>query len=293
MKIKLLAALSLIVATMATHTVSAQVNDVYDPFGATSNATLPGGSPFNGGAQAAIVAGSAILYSNGPISNSTGTGAGGADESILYNVTLGMGIYGFGHQSPNSFRIADDFVLNVATNLRQVIFYAYQTGSSTTSTITGATLQIWKGKPGEPGSTVVWGDTTTNILDTTAWTGVYRILENTPGDTLRPIMSNLVNVGHVLLPGTYWLDWDATGTLGSGPWAPPIAGDGITAGTGDAIQFTGSWAPVIDVEPQGFPFEIVGNVIGPIPTLSKFGQLALILLVFGVFVARQRRQETT
>ena len=39
-----------------------------------------------------------LLYDNGPLVNSRGTGAGGADESVL-QTTLGMNTYGFECQS--------------------------------------------------------------------------------------------------------------------------------------------------------------------------------------------------
>jgi len=291
MKFKLLLVSGFTVAMLASQTVNAQATEEYNPLDTRVGASGP---IITGGTQAGIVPGGMIFYSNGPVSNSAGTGAGGADESILYNLTHGMTTLGLGHQTPSDRRIADDFKLNNAMNLRQVIFYAYQTGSPTTSTFTGVTLQIWNGKPDEPGSSVVWGDTTTNVLDSTDWSGIYRIAESNPGDSLRPIMSNLVNVETVLPAGTYWLDWSATGSAAfSGPWAPPIALVGGITDTGNGQQFFGGWGPVTDSgsgDPQGFPFELLGNVIGPVPGLNKFGKLALILFVFAVFVVRRQRQ---
>ena len=48
--------------------------------------------------------------------------------------------------------------------IQTITFFAYQTGSTTTSTMTGVNLQIWDGPPDNPGSAVVWGDTTTNVM---------------------------------------------------------------------------------------------------------------------------------
>ena len=93
-----------------------------------------------------------------------------------------------------------------------ITFYAYQTDSSTTSTITHVIVRIWDGPPAQPGSTVVFGDTTTNLLTNTLWSGIYRVTETTTGTaTNRPIMANIVNVNMHLDQGTYWLDWQ-TGT---------------------------------------------------------------------------------
>jgi hypothetical protein len=206
-----------------------------------------------------------ILWHNDPLFNSAGTGAGGANESMLQNISLGMSTIGFGHQASEGFRIADDFTISdpAGWEIDYIYFYAYQTGSSTTSSITALNYRIWDGPPNDPGSSVVFGDTTTNRLVHTAWSGVYRVQENTSGDTARPVMVNMVSAGVYLPQGTYWLDWQADGSVSySGPWAPPIMING-QATTGNAMQWTGSWAPAQDsgtITQQGFPFFIEGSV---------------------------------
>jgi uncharacterized repeat protein (TIGR01451 family) len=53
----------------------------------------------------------------------------------------------------------------------------------------------------------------------------------------------------------------------TGPWAAPITiNDVIT--TGNALQYSTEWAPVMDVGPQGFPFLIYGCALGEIPWAS-------------------------
>jgi len=204
----------------------------------------------------------AALYDNGPLVNSPGTGAGGADESMLQNVSLGMGTYGFGHQSLYGYRVADDFtVTGGGWYVDTITFFAYQTGSGLVSTISAVNLQIWNGVPGAPGSVVVFGDTTTNRLVNTTWSGIYRVMETTSGNTDRPIMANTVKVGVMLPPGTYWLDWQSDGTLSSGPWAPPVTING-QATTGNALQYLGAWGAVLDNgtgTQQDFPFIIAGQ----------------------------------
>ena len=128
------------------------------------------------GSNGPVVQGPAdILYDNGPLVNSPGTGAGGADESILQTVTLSMGTLGWGHQIAFDNRIADEFTVSDPSGWRidSITFYAYQTGSTTTSTINDMNLRIWDGVPGGGGA-VVWGDTSTNVLDSTGWSGIYR-----------------------------------------------------------------------------------------------------------------------
>ncbi|MEW5985099.1 MAG: S8 family serine peptidase [Chloroflexota bacterium] len=207
-----------------------------------------------------------VLYDNGPLINCAGCGVGGADESIV-QTSLGLTIYGFGHQFSVGYRIADEFTITDpgGWQIDQITYYAYQTFSGNNSTITGVYYQIWDGSPDDPGSSVVFGDTTTNRLTSTGWSNIYRVNEAGSGtNTDRPVMADVASAGATLGPGTYWLDWMTAGSLSSGPWAPPITINGQTT-TGNALQFTGAWAPALDSgtgTQQGFPFLIEGSVQG-------------------------------
>ena len=237
-----------------------------------------------------------VLFDNGPLVNGIGTGAGGADESILQNISLGITLLGAGHQLSAGNSVIEDFeVPPGGWQIDEMVFFAYQTGSSTASTITGVGFQIWDGDPTDPTSSVIFGDLTTNALTDTAWSGIYRVTEDTTGTaTNRPIMASTVAVNTVLEPGTYWVEWQSDGSLASGPWAPPITIDGETT-TGNALQNVGgSIAPLTDGSagtPQGLPFIIVGQGASTqaVPTLSTFGLAALMLLVMGVAVVALRR----
>ncbi len=204
-------------------------------------------------------------YSNGPLVTHPGGGAGGADASAL-QTGLGMGSNGFGHSLAADMRVADDFTLVGGAYIDTIVFYAYQTGSPITSTIDHVNLQIWQGRPGDPGSTVIWGDTSTNRLVSTTWSNIYRVSDTTLDGTTRPLMANTVDVGLLLPPGTYWLDWQTGGTLASGPWVPPITILGQTT-TGNARQWDGIWSDLVDVGPQGLPFVLNGPA--GIPWLSE------------------------
>ncbi len=203
-----------------------------------------------------------LLHDNGSLVNSAGTGFGGADESLLQDASLGMGTFGFGHQVSANNRVADDFTITNPNGwtIDQISFYAYQTGSTTTSTINAVNLRIWDGVP-DGGGAVIFGDGSTNLLVQSEWSGIYRGLESGPGATNRPIMKNTIDLGGLTLPaGTYWLDWQTDGTLGSGPWAPPITINGQST-TGNGLQSLagGAFAAVTDVGGQDFPFFIVGS----------------------------------
>lgn len=69
-------------------------------------------------------------------------------------------------------------------------------------------------------------------------------------------------VNTFLPPGEYWLDWQMAGTSSSGPWVPPVTITGQTE-TGNAITYNpynGNWEALVDVGPQGLPFQIIGKV---------------------------------
>ncbi len=203
------------------------------------------------------------LYSNGPYYNVAGT----PNVSLLENVTLGMTTLGAGHAASAAIRVADDWVVTENVVVESIQFYAYQTGSTTTSTINGMTLAIWDGPPSDPSSSMIWGDQFEDVWSSSEFSGAYRASETTPTDTSRPIMISTANTaGLELAPGTYWLDWDASGSLASGPWAPPIAILG-ELNTGNAMQFlpdSGGWAELLDgatLTGLGLPFEVNGEVV--------------------------------
>ncbi|MBK9290164.1 MAG: DUF4623 domain-containing protein [Bacteroidetes bacterium] len=223
---------------------------------------LPGGYKAN-----STRTGRTLLHDNGPFINSPGTGPGGSDESILQNSTLGMNTLGAGIQYASGNRMADDVVVPETWNVESITVYAYQTGSTTTSTMTGGYIQVWDGDPTQGGQ-IIWGDMTTNRMTATGWTNTYRRSETTPGTT-RPIMYLVLETpGLTLEPGTYWIDYSLAGSLASGPWAPPITING-QAVTGNAKQFLGSsqtWQDFLDTgtgtPAQGLPFLIEGTAGG-------------------------------
>jgi hypothetical protein len=210
------------------------------------------------------------LYDNGPYFNRVGTGFGGADESVLYTTTFGMSTIGFGHQATSFNRIADDFAIgDCRWRIDSIVFFGYQTGSSTTSTFTGVNFRIWDSIPDAVGSSIVFGDTTTNRLTRTVFSGAYRITETTTGNSTRPIMRNVCALNNVVLTtGNFWLDWSSTGSLASGPWAPARTPANVAV-TGNGRQRIGStWNNALDggtgTPAQGFPFIIYGTVLDPI-----------------------------
>ncbi len=205
-----------------------------------------------------------LLIDNGPFVTNPGGGPGGSDVSLLESPNTS---YGSNCNLTLSYYVADDFTATSAWTVDSLVFYGYQTGSTTASTFTGLYVQIWNGDPSLATSSVVWGDLTTNILTSTYWSGCYRSLDLVNTD--RPIMCNVAATPGLVLPaGDYWIEWTCTGSLSSGPWAHPISILGQIV-TGNAKQWTGAaWADIIDSGSggaKGLPFLIYGTG-GSLPT---------------------------
>ncbi|MBK6724449.1 MAG: hypothetical protein IPG58_14620 [Acidobacteria bacterium] len=215
------------------------------------------------------------LYTNGPLVTHPGGGFGGADASALQDgAPISNTIFGFGHAASTGFRVADNFTVPAGGwTINTATFYAYQTGSTTTSTINAVNVRIWDGVPGAVGSNIVFGDTTTNRLASSTFANDYRVLLSAGLlGTTRPIMANVVNIGTTLPAGTYWFDWQTGGTLGSGPWAPAVTILGQQGKPGaDGRQMDASmvWSAALDVVPQDFPFLITGIGTCATPTPSS------------------------
>ena len=212
----------------------------------------------------------AILWDNGPLVNSPGTGPGGSDESIARNVTVGLTSRGFNVSLGGDFRMTDDFTITgpASWQVTAVHLYVYMGNSPTSpSPFTAVNYQIWDGVPNATGSNIVFGDTATNRLVSSTWANMYRRQESTPTDYTRPVFVLDNSAGVILPPGHYWIDWQVDGDINyTGPWQPPVTIDGQTS-TGDAQQMVGGvWQPVVDAglqTPLGAPFIIEGTLVTP------------------------------
>ena len=233
---------------------------------------------------------STVLYNNGPFISDLGAGFGGADASVLRD---SMTSYGSNFNTSLDYSVADDFVVPTGEiwDLTGVQFYGYQTNSTLTSTFTSLKVQIWNGRPGDLGASVIWGNWSDNLLETGTFSGVYRVLSGALTATDRPIMSLNGAVIPTLTAGSYWIQWGTTGSLVSGPWAPPITIPGQST-TGNARQYSnGSWVDA-NLSPgfqQDFPFQILGDVSAVPEPGSVLGTLLLIGSAFGVRVRQRRR----
>jgi hypothetical protein len=159
-----------------------------------------------------------LLFESGPLINAPGQGPGGTDLSLLESVTLGMNTLGAGVQQSAGNRMADEFEVVGEWDIDSFTFYVYQSFVGPPSTITSVVLQIWDGPP-NAGGTVIYGDTTTNVMESTEWVNAYRVSETGVAED-RPIMEVVADVsGLNLSEGTYWVDVSFDGTSTSGPVA--------------------------------------------------------------------------
>lgn len=184
------------------------------------------------------------------------------DSSVLQ---LTSNTLGGGFQSGLGYAIADDFVIATGSwAIDSIQIFGYQTGSDTlASTFTGLFIRIWDGDPSS-GGTVVWGDTTTNVLDNTYWSHVYRGSSSSWGTT-RPIMVlTAAPTSLTLSAGTYWIEFQAAGSGASGPWCVPITIVNQEM-TGDAYQRAAGvfnpWTDTGSLQGLGAPFKIYGTAI--------------------------------
>jgi hypothetical protein len=200
-----------------------------------------------------------LLYDNGPLQTHTGTGAGGANVSVLQTAApIQLNTYGFGVQL-NANRIADDFTVPAGQtwNVTSITLYGYQTGAvPPTPTIDNVNIQIWNGPPDSPTSTVVFGDTTTNRFASATFANMYRPLDTNMADPARAIFTITVTVATALPAGTYWLDWNMGGSTSfSGPWQPPVTilGQQGKPGANAKQSQAGLWVALADAGNPTFP----------------------------------------
>jgi hypothetical protein len=208
------------------------------------------------------------IYDNGPYVTHWGSGAGGANASVV-QFSIGLTAYGFVHKAGTIDLIADDFVVPEGWEwiVEAVTFFSYEPyGSTSPSTVNWVSFIMWDAAPNSPESDYVFGDFYTNRLTTSVWTGCYRVGEGTGGSTMRPIMANtcVIEPPLVLPAGNYWMVWQTEGTKDFGPYSPPVTVLGLTD-TGDAlISETGglTWEPASDNHHrQGFPFYLTGTTL--------------------------------
>ena len=187
--------------------------------------------------------------------------------------------------NPGQQHLADDFSVPAGQTwmIENVEIFAYVTNApATPSPVTAAALRIWRGRPGDPGSVAVFGDTSTSRLSSSTDTSLFRIFNSivppatAPGTTRKIWRNTLVTAPPLVLsPDTYWIQWVTQATAPA--FHPSVTVGGTRGLTGwNARQLTladGLWADVVDEGrpdtapdvPQDFPFKVNGTIVAPPP----------------------------
>jgi hypothetical protein len=213
------------------------------------------------------------LYSNGGFTTGTTSKSGvaapaGYTWSEVQNdngvTTISNTSSGFSSLKASNLELADDFTVPAGRRwtISSVDLYGYQTGATgTSSPFTEVYIRIWNGVPGATGSTIVYGDLTTNRLGSSADAMSYRIFNSlyptasAPGTTRRIWKVTAVLASPPTLnPGTYWVDWQTSITGGAAHFMVPVTVTGSRATpNANGRQFTiptgsttGAWGPLVD-----------------------------------------------
>jgi len=181
----------------------------------------------------------------------TDAGYNGASASCIFT---GGDVAGWRMQRNVDQWLADVFTVPAGATwtFDTVIVYGYQKGSTTTSPFLNCNLQIYNGTPGLGGS-VIWGDTVTNVLVSTDFTGIYRVdtfaSDGGLADISRPIMylKLYLSAPPHLSSGTYWLSWSVAGNTTTADSPPKVLSGRINPPSQMARQFSGSsWNYAVD-----------------------------------------------
>jgi serine protease len=177
-----------------------------------------------------------------------------------------------------NYKLADDFTVTAGEtwDVKKISVYAMADASATLSPFDALRLQIWKGKPSDAGSTLIYGDLLTNVLSASIDSLRYVIASSSlpsinpsPATNLK-VWKLTANINTKLGAGTYWLLWQVHTASGREAYTPPIKVKGSRGLAGwNAIVYNASnvWQNVFDTGapsllpavPQDLPFEVEYN----------------------------------
>jgi hypothetical protein len=216
----------------------------------------------------------AQLYSNGPIStgviSTSGVGApAGYTWSELQQPNSTLGAAGtYNNDLTTNFSLADDFVVPAGLEVwyvTSVNVFGYQTSfTGTVPPIDVLRVRIWNGDPTSGTSTVVAGDLTTNRYNATNSVEAFVYRTTTITGTNRKVWKFSADLTTTLLPGTYWIEFQAHTTNDAPAFFPPVTIlNTIPDSTWNAKRSTaGVFANLVDFNTNAqlaIPFEIIGT----------------------------------
>ena len=202
-----------------------------------------------------------LLAQSGPLSSMPGLHDTGAD--LIWAVPEGASAGVSGYATLN-FRLAMPFELGGSASVDSVVVFGYQQGAIAGSTIDFLGVEVWEGRPGQPGSSRVAGDASVDRLTSAEFANAYVALGGVTFANDRPVYALTAgDLGWSLGAGDYWLVWSMGGTLDGGPYSPYLGNDTQPV-MGEALQqFLGAWRPARTSTDSGvqvaLPFEVYGS----------------------------------
>ena len=209
----------------------------------------------------------AYLYNSSDMVTRPGEGYHGADLCALYGgqSTLAYKATANVTDLNHSYWIADDFILAASAQVSHIDFYAFQSNSGTTSSITGCYVRIYNNRPEDSTAVPIW-TSSANCMVSTEWSGLFRTTNTNLADTTRPIMKVSAQINTALAAGTYWVAVCFTGSRPGDVYAVPRA-TVAELSTGNAVQYSqdnGLWLPMTDnasLEQMGLPLIVRGEFV--------------------------------
>ena len=202
-----------------------------------------------------------LLAESGPLSSMPGMHETGAN--LIWAVPDGAsaGVSGY---ATLDFLLAMPFELDGDSTVNSVVVYGYQQGAIAGPTIDFLGVEVWNGRPGQPGSTRVAGSTGENVLHSAEFANAYVGLTGVDFTTDRAVYAlTAADLDWSLDAGEYWLVWSMGGSLDGGPYSPYLGSDRQPV-VGEAMQrFLGAWRPARTSTDGGtqvtLPFEVYGS----------------------------------
>jgi len=230
-------------------------------------------------AVATVGVASANLGNGLNIVNGPGGMTNGGDRSFLETTPV-EGTFGYGAQTTSNNVVADDFTVGSGGFIVQSLcFIMYQTGA-TAPTINGLSWAI----DVNPTTTLTASTPTVSWYNPGAAAGVFRVTNTDTTSTNRRIQLIEVDVpDFTLAAGTYWLSWNAAGTLASGPWQPHIptsmAANGQNARQSIAnAAFNQVFVDTASTTGADLPFLVKGQAVPEPASMAALGLGALALI---------------
>ncbi len=210
--------------------------------------------------------------------NGAGQGTGAIAGADLSKIEAPSTLFGAGAQTSSSNSVADDFTVTgggwLVTGIR---LYTYQTGATAPS-ITGVNWAIGS----DPSLSF------NSATPTVSWwnpngVGVYRVNETSTTDATRRIQEVYIDVeDFTLSAGTYWLTFNLSGTLASGPWVPRLPQSLSTFGANAQQSLSGgAFSALSDagtLEGYDIPFVIEAAPVPEPATMAALGLGVVALL---------------